>query len=146
VSRIATSRPFTIAGLDHVNVIVNGMEDAIRFYEGVLGCSVEARLPEYGMASLRAGTNEIDLVDISVKQGAWAKPAVLGGANVDHFALAIHALDETALREFLAAHDIRIVEERAEDDDNGGSLSLYVLDPSGNKVELLLRRGGVSAR
>ena len=40
--------------------------------------------------------------------------------------------DERLLRAHLSQHGARIVEERLED----AHLSLYVLDPSGNQVEL----------
>lgn len=126
--------PFTIDRLDHVLVIVNGMAESLDFYEGVLGCNVESRLPDYGMVELRAGSSHLDLVDAAVPQGAWARPAVAGGRNVDHIALRLGRVDERALRDHLAKHGIAIAEERIEDD---GAVSLYVRDPSGNTIELI---------
>lgn len=134
----ATIRPFTISGLDHLTVLVNDMERALQFYQGVLGCMMEARLPQFAMVSLYAGSDHIGLVDVTVPEGQWAKPAISGGSNVDHFALAIRAGDEFVLRSFLDAQSVAIVEERVEENETGRSLSLYVFDPSGNKVELLL--------
>jgi glyoxylase I family protein len=128
-------RPFTISHLDHLTVLVDGMERSVRFYEDVLGCTVDARLPHLGMVTFHAGRNEIGLVDISVPEGAWAKPAVAGGSNIDHFALEVHA-GPNALRDYLNAHGVDIAEERVEED----SHSFYVSDPSGNKIELLVRR------
>ncbi len=128
--------PFAIAGLDHLLILVDGMPEALRFYEVVLGCTVETRLPQYGMAELRAGVSHIDLVDIAASVGAWARPAVAGGRNLDHFALNLFASDEARLREHLAACGVAIVEERIED----GNLSLYIKDPSGNTVELICAR------
>ncbi|HVR45340.1 MAG TPA: VOC family protein [Candidatus Binatia bacterium] len=126
--------PFTIDRLDHVLVIVNGMAESLHFYGDVLGCDVESRLPDYGMVELRAGSSHLDLVDTAVPQGAWARPAVAGGRNVDHVALRLGRVDERALRDHLAEHGIAIAEERIEDD---GTLSLYVRDPSGNTIELI---------
>jgi glyoxylase I family protein len=126
--------PFTIDRLDHVLVIVNGMAESLRFYGDVLGCTVEYHLPDYGMVELRAGPAHLDLVDAAVPQGAWARPPVAGGRNVDHVALRLGRVDERELRAHLAQHGVAIAEERIEDD---GAVSLYVRDPSGNTIELI---------
>lgn len=133
----AVRPPFALKGIEHVLLLVNGMNDALAFYERVLGAVVESRLPQYGMAELRVGASHLDLVDISVRQGAWAKPPVTGGRNVDHVAIRIDASDEAALRGYLAACGVEIVEERIEETAAGRSLSLYVRDPSANKLELV---------
>lgn len=129
--------PFSLQGIEHVLLLVQGMDEALAFYEGVLGAEVESRLPRYAMAELRAGASHIDLVDTSAPEGRWALPAVAGGRNVDHVALLIGSHDEQALRAHLAAHAVAVVEERVNDDARGRSLSLYVRDPSGNVIELM---------
>jgi glyoxylase I family protein len=128
--------PFALLGLDHVVLLVEGMERAIGFYEGVLGCSVERRLPHHGMAQLRAGAALIDLVDIASSQGAWARPPVAGGRNVDHVCLATGPWDEAAMRSHLEASGIVIEEEGIRYGAGGDSLSFYVRDPDGNSIEL----------
>lgn len=125
--------PFTIERIDHVLLHVNGMTDSLNFYETVLGCALEGRMPQFGMAELRAGASHIDLVDVDSREGAWAKESAGKGRNVDHVALALSLSDVRALREHLASHSVSIAEEREED----GSVSLYVRDPSGNTIELL---------
>lgn len=116
------------------------MVESLRFYEDVLGCDVESRLPDYGMVELRAGSSHLDLVDVAVPQGAWARPAVAGGRNVDHLALRLKRADERALRDHLTSRGVAIAEERIEDD---GAVSLYVRDPSGNTIELIAGGGNV---
>lgn len=133
----ASRPPFTLKGIEHVLLLVRGMDETLEFYEGVLGARLETRLPAYGMAELRAGASHIDVVDIAVPEGAWARPTVAGGRNVDHFALRLDACDEGALRRHLVEHVIEVVEERLNDDPQGKTLSLYVRDPSGNTVELM---------
>lgn len=113
------------------------MDDALAFYENVLGARLETRLPRYAMAELRVGDSHIDLVDIAAAEGAWARPPVAGGRNVDHVALRLDACEEGALRRHLVEHRVEIVEERVTDDPEGQTLSLYVRDPSGNTVELM---------
>jgi glyoxylase I family protein len=128
--------PFSITGIAHILLHVNGMSEAIAFYENVLGCTVEQRLPKFGMAELRAGGSHVDLVDVTSPEGAWAKSGVEGGRNIDHFALAIRPRDIQSLRDHLSSKGVMITEEREED----GSVSLYVRDPSGNTIELLCRK------
>lgn len=129
--------PFAVKGIDHVLLLVNGLEPAVAFYQNVLGAVVESRLPKHAMVELLAGVSHIDLVDISASEGAWARPDVAGGRNVDHLALRLDASDQRALREHLATHGVAIVEERVEGQGAEQTLSLYVRDPSGNVVELI---------
>lgn len=127
-----TRQVLQIRGLDHLLLIVDNMERALAFYGDVLGCTLSARLPQYGMAELRAGEQGLDLVDAASPEGAWARPDSAGGRNLDHFCLAVDVADEAALRAHLALNGAPITEERRED----GYLSLYVGDPCGNVVEL----------
>ena len=128
--------PFALEGIDHVVLLVADMDRARDFYCSVLGCTVDRALPEYGMLQLRAGASLIDLVDISTEKGAWAKPPVAGGRNMDHVCIATGEWDEAAMRAHLAAHDVAIVEEGIRYGARGDGLSFYVSDPFGNVIEL----------
>ena len=128
--------PFAVDGIDHILLLVNRMDRALQFYCDALGCVVESELPEFSMVQLRAGRSLIDLVDVSTSAGKWALPDIPGGRNVDHVCIAITACDERALRDHLAAHDTKIVEEGVHSGARGPSLSIYVRDPSGNTIEL----------
>lgn len=128
----STRVPFSLERIDHVLLIVGNLKKALAFYQDVLGCRLESSLPQYGMVELRAGSSMIDLVDIGGRAGAWARPDVAGGRNVDHVCVAITGANEQKLRAHLAAHSIEIVEE----DEREDGLSLYVRDPSGNTIEL----------
>lgn len=128
--------PFALEGLDHVVLLVGDMGLAESFYRDVIGCRVDRRLPEYGMLQLRAGAALIDLVDTSGEEGAWARPDVAGGRNLDHVCLATSAWDEAAMRAHLAAHNVDIVEEGIRYGARGDGLSFYVRDPFGNTLEL----------
>lgn len=131
-----SSIPFQLEGIDHLLLLVDGMPKALTFYCDVIGCSIEDRLPQYGMVQLRAGAALIDLVDIGCDEGAWARPNVAGGRNLDHLCIAISKHKESELRAHLKSHDIAIVEEGVHGGARGESLSLYVKDPSGNTIEL----------
>lgn len=133
---MASNPPFALEGLDHVVLLASDMEAAERFYRGVLGCTVESRLPQYGMLQLRAGAALIDLVDIASDEGAWGRPPVAGGRNMDHICIAAGEWDEAAMRAHLAAHGIGIIEEGIRSGAQGEGLSFYIRDPSGNVIEL----------
>jgi catechol 2,3-dioxygenase-like lactoylglutathione lyase family enzyme len=133
---MAAPPPFALEGLDHVVLLVTDMERARAFYCGVLGCTVDGALPQHGMLQLRAGAALIDLVAVNTAEGAWAKPPVEGGRNVDHVCIATGRWDEAAMRGHLAAHDVAIVEEGIRTGARGDGLSFYVADPFGNVIEL----------
>ncbi|WP_204278096.1 VOC family protein, partial [Escherichia coli] len=52
----------TLQGLDHLVLRVVDLDAMLRFYVGVLGCTVEGRHDEIGLVQLRAGRSLIDLV------------------------------------------------------------------------------------
>jgi glyoxylase I family protein len=106
------SPPFTLVGIEHVLLLVNGLEASLAFYQDVLGAQLEARIPRFAMAELRAGSSHLDLVDVGAAEGAWAVPPVAGGRNLDHLAVRLGGSDETSLRRHLEAHGVAIVEER----------------------------------
>ncbi len=128
--------PFVLKGIDHLLLLVSGMRQALTFYCDVLGCRIESELQEYGMVQLRVGGALIDLVDIDASEGHWARPEVNGGRNVDHVCIAVAAYDERQLRNHLADHDVKIIEEGLHGGARGNSLSIYFRDPSGNTIEL----------
>ena len=136
MSDAGTSPPFELRAIEHVLLLVGDMDAALTFYEDVLGARLVTRLPRSAMAELIAGESHIDLVDVSEPAGAWAKPPVAGGRNVDHIALRVSG-EAAAVRRHLNEHGIEVVEERRNQDASGESTSLYVRDPSGNKIELL---------
>lgn len=128
--------PFTLEGIDHVVLLVRDIGQAQRFYETVLGCSVDRALPEYGMLQLRAGASLIDLVDIGSEEGAWGRPEIEGGRNVDHVCIATGPCDEQAMRAHLSRMGVAIVEEGIRYGAKGDGMSFYICDPSGNQIEL----------
>ena len=132
----STRPPFALEGIDHVLLLVSGMHEAVQFYSDILGCGIEAELPEFAMVQLRVGAALIDLVDVSVGAGKWALPEITGGRNLDHLCVAIAKCDERRLRSHLTNHGVEIIEEGMHKGARGDSLSIYFKDPSGNTIEL----------
>jgi len=133
---MASSAPFALQGIDHVVLLVEDLAEAETFYREVIGCTVDRSLPKYGMLQMRAGAALIDLVDINSDAGAWARPGVSGGRNLDHLCIATGPWDEAEMRAHLAKHGIEIVEEGIRYGARGEGLSFYFRDPSGNMIEL----------
>ena len=131
-----TRPPFVLEGIDHVVLLVRDMAEAQRFYEQVVGCTVDRALPEYGMLQLRTGASLIDLVDIGSAEGDWARPEVEGGRNLDHVCIATGPCEEQAMRAHLSRHGIAILEEGIRYGAKGNGFSFYIADPSGNQIEL----------
>jgi len=126
-----------ILGLDHVVLRVVDAERALRFYCGVLGCTVERRIDALGLVQLRAGAALIDLVPVDSPLGRLGGPAPgASGRNVDHIALQLARFDEAELRAHLAAHGVEPGEVAERYGALGMGPSLYVRDPDGNVVEL----------
>jgi catechol 2,3-dioxygenase-like lactoylglutathione lyase family enzyme len=53
-----------IREIDHLVLRVTDLERMLRFYCGVLGCTIERRLDAIGLVQLRAGRSLIDLVPV----------------------------------------------------------------------------------
>lgn len=133
---MAGNPPFALQGLDHVVLLVDDLAAAETFYREVIGCTVDRALPAYGMLQMRAGAALIDLVDIGSEAGAWARPQVPGGRNMDHVCIATGSWDEAEMRAHLDAHGVDIVEQGVRYGASGDGLSFYIRDPSGNTLEL----------
>lgn len=128
--------PFTLAGLDHVVLLVDDMPRALAFYGGVLGCQPGYSYPALGMEQLWCGAALIVLWDITHPGAAGAVPPAGGGRNVDHICIATGPFDPQALRAHLAAHGVAIEREARHGGARGVGHSVYLRDPFGNLLEL----------
>ena len=128
--------PFDLRAIDHVVLIVDDLEAAVKWYAEVVGASEEHSLREYGMVQLRAGASMIDLVDAASKEGKWARPAVEGGRNLDHLCLEIGPVTQKAMLAHLAKHRLEIEEEGLRMGAKGQGYSWYIRDPWDHQIEL----------
>jgi|SRR6266404_8573929 len=126
-------RPLRVAEIDHVVLRCRDQARALDFYTRVLGLREERRLDAIGLVQLRAGDGMIDLVPAD-------PPPTPEGRNVDHVCLGIDAPDMTAMVAFLRAEGVEVLGDPAERyGARGMGLSIYVLDPEGNVIELKQR-------
>ena len=123
-------RPLRVAELDHVVVRCRDQARALDFYTRVLGLVEERRLEAIGLVQLRAGRSLVDLVPAD-------PPPTHEGRNIDHFCLGVDASDMEALVRWVRGHGVEVLGEPMERyGARGMGLSIYVLDPDGNVVEL----------
>jgi catechol 2,3-dioxygenase len=121
------------ADVGHVNLRVTDLERSLAFYRDVLGLHVTQRDAE--SVFLAAGEYHHH-VALNV-WGSAATAAAPGAAGLHHFALRLP--DETALAQVV----VRILQAGHElqgATDHGVNIAVYLLDPDGNGVELMVDR------
>ena len=123
-------RPLRVAELDHVVVRCRDQAQSLDFYTRILGLAEERRLEAIGLIQLRAGASMVDLVPAD-------PPPTQEGRNVDHFCLGVEAKDMEALAAWLKGERVEVLgDPMLRYGARGNGLSIYVLDPDGNIVEL----------
>lgn len=129
--------PFLIKQLDHIVLRVVELDRMLRFYQDVLGCTMERRQEDLGLYQVRAGASLIDLVPVDGKLGraGGAAPSAQR-RNLDHFCLRVDPYDEAAIRAHLKAHGVEPGESGSRYGAEGEGPSLYLRDPEGNMIEL----------
>ena len=127
-----------IAGIDHVVLRTNKLDEMLIFYCEVLGCEVERETSyEMGITQLRAGNALIDLVRVDSKIGKLGGgPPSASENNMDHFCLQLKPISEQAIKSHLEAHNIVAGEFADRYGAQGTGRSIYIKDPQGNTVEL----------
>ncbi|WP_369991991.1 VOC family protein [Pseudomonas xanthosomatis] len=128
---------FSILHIDHLVLRVRDLARSMAFYGDVLGCPLDRRREDLGMVHLAAGSSLIDLVAIEGPLGrkGGAAPG-REGHNLDHLCLRIEPFDEPALRAHLQAAGVQVEPAEQRYGADGEGLSVYCLDPDGNRVEL----------
>ena len=123
-------RPLRVAELDHLVVRCRDQAQSLDFYTRILGLAEERRLDAIGLIQLRAGASMVDLVPAD-------PPPTQEGRNVDHFCLGVEAKDMEALAAWLKGERVEVLgDPTPRYGARGNGLSIYVLDPDGNIVEL----------
>jgi catechol 2,3-dioxygenase len=121
------------ADIGHVNLTVTDLEHALVFYRDVLGLHVTQR--NHDSAFLAAGSYHHHLA-----LNRWdrqAKPPPPNTTGLHHFGLRLP--DRFALAE-VVARIVRAGHELSGATDHGVNLAVYLRDPDGNGLELMVDR------
>jgi len=113
-------------GVHHVSINVADVDAALTFYTEVLGLTQRSDRPDFGFpgAWLDAGGQQLHLIGGSVPKGEG-----------QHFALRVADLDATV--EELRARGVQV----GDPSPVGTGRQAFVMDPSGNLVELHQAQG-----
>ena len=118
-----------ISGIDHVVIKVADLDRSIRFYCEVLGCTLDWRRDEIGLAHLRVGASFIDLLACET-----LPPDAI--RNMDHLCLTVADFDAEKVRQHLLDHGVATGPAAERYGASGLGLSVYLADPDGNGLEL----------
>jgi len=122
--------------IDHVVLRVTDLERATRFYEEVVGLTVERRQDEIGLVQMRIGPSLIDLVSVGGELGRMGGAAAgAKGRNMDHLCLRIADFDVDTVRRGLEAAGVPVGEQGLRYGATGEAVSIYARDPDGNGLE-----------
>lgn len=119
-----------VAGFSHVAIVCTDLAAARAFYIDALGFS-ELDRPDFGVAGmwLRVGALQLHFIESDTMP--------VPGPGFPHFALHVHRDDWDTVINHLQSCEIRFLSEPSERSDFGVRVrAAFVLDPSGNVVEL----------
>jgi glyoxylase I family protein len=125
-----TEPAFQPLGLDHVVLRVADQAASRKFYEDVLGCTLEFINEPIRLVQLRFGDALIDLLPAD-------GPPPPHGRGVDHICLSIRCDDLEAAAKALRARAVDVdAEVRQRRGAWGVGPSIYLRDPDGYQIEL----------
>ena len=127
-----------VAGIDHIVLRTEKLQEMLNFYCNILGCKIERETSaETGLTQLRAGSALIDLVTVDSRLGRLGGDApARTGINVDHFCLQLKPVSEAEIIKHLRAYGINTGKFEERYGAQGIGNSIYIHDPEGNTVEL----------
>jgi catechol 2,3-dioxygenase-like lactoylglutathione lyase family enzyme len=119
---------FTPLGLDHVVLRVRDQARSTRFYQDVLGCTLDRVNEKISLVHLRFGEHLIDLLPATGDEP---------GGGLDHVCLSIRCDDLNQLVRALESKGVtlegKVVQRYGA---YGEGPSVYLRDPDGYKIEL----------
>ena len=119
---------FTPLGLDHVVLRVRDQARSTRFYQDVLGCTLDRVNEKISLVHLRFGEQLIDLLPATGNEP---------GGGLDHVCLSIRCADLGKLVDERTAKGVTLEGEVVQRyGAYGEGPTVYLRDPDGYKIEL----------
>lgn len=131
-----------VTKVDHIGIAVKSIDEALKFYEGVLGIKcVEQEVVEaqkVKTAFLPLGDTEIELLESTSDDGPIAKFIEKKGEGIQHIAYKVDNIEE-ALEE-LKAKGIRLIDEQPRIGAGGAKIAfLHPKSTAGVLIEICER-------
>jgi len=128
--------------VDHIGIAVSNLEETLKFYEGVLGLSLQGTEvvedQKVKVAFLPIGDTEIELLESTDKEGAIAKFIERKGEGIQHIAYRVDDIEE-ALNE-MRSKGIRLIDEKPRYGAGGAKIAfLHPKSTNGVLIELCQR-------
>ncbi len=125
--------------VDHIGIAVESMQEALKFYEEVLGIKCtgieEVTSQKVKTAFLPVGESEIELLESTDPEGPIGKFISKKGQGLHHIALRVDNLEET-LNE-LKGKGVRLIDEKPREGAGGAKIA-FVHPKASNGVLLEL--------
>lgn len=104
----------TVLKVDHIGIAVKDIDEAAKFWEGVLGLKIvereEVATQKVITAFIPCGDSEVELLQSTAEDGPIAKFIEAKGEGIQHIALKVDNIDE-ALSE-LKQQGVRLIDEQ----------------------------------
>ncbi len=129
--------------LDHVGIAVEGLDEALELYSGLLGLELERHRDRGGAEGqdglLALGGTELELLESTDPEGPIAKFIAARGPGLQHIAFRVEDID-SALEELKAA-GLRLIDEKPRYGAGGARIAfLHPKSAKGVLVELCERK------
>lgn len=131
-----------IGKVDHIGIAVKSIDEALKFYEGVLGikCVSQEVVEEQKVkvAFLPVGDTEVELLESTDEDGPVAKFIEKKGEGIQHIAYKVDDIDKAI--EELKAKGIRMIDEKPRYGAGGAKIAfLHPKSTFGVLIELCQR-------
>lgn len=128
--------------VDHIGIAVSNLEEALKFYEKILGMKLEGteivEEQKVKVAFLPIGDTEIELLESTEKDGPIAKFIEKKGEGIQHIAYRVDDI-EKALEE-MREKGIRLIDEKPRYGAGGAKIAfLHPKSTNGVLIELCQR-------
>lgn len=134
---MAAMTPFSLQTIDHVVILAADAPRLVAFYVEAIGCKLAWDRPELGLTHLEAGNAMLDIVSTDGPLGKRGVALAAGpGRNVDHLCLRIAPFEFEAMRLHFETFGVSVDQPQMRFGAQGRGLSIYLLDPEGNGIEL----------
>jgi len=129
--------------IDHIGIAVENLQDAVSFYENILGLALHGTesIDEQGVkvAFLPIGDTELELLESTASDSPIAEFINLKGQGIHHIAFKVDCIEKTI--ELMKKMNIRLIDEKPRYGAGGAKIAfLHPKSTKGVLIELSERK------